>query len=171
MVIHAWHGIIVLLTSLSLIMGCASSPYIGTGAAVGGGLGALTGAAIGHKNPWAGALIGGLVGTGLGAAGGYMVQQRQAQSQPQGSYSQQPPPGYSQQPPPGYSAPAPPGYSNQGQAPGPAYGGYNTPSPVTPQGSEYYSAAPAAPPEAYSQAPAPSSVHTPITPAPYNTYE
>ena len=61
---------------------------------VGGGLGALTGAAIGHKNPWAGALIGGLVGTGLGAAGGYALQQRQA--------SQQPPQGYYQQPPQGY---------------------------------------------------------------------
>jgi hypothetical protein len=104
---------------LSLTMGCASSPYVGTGAALGGGLGALTGAAIGNRNPWAGALIGGLVGTGVGAAGGYMVQQRQAQPQPkQGYYSP---------PPPGYSAPPPPGYGYQTPAPGPSYG-YNTPN-------------------------------------------
>ncbi len=36
---NAWPGIIVVLTALSLIVGCASSPYVGTGAALGGGLG------------------------------------------------------------------------------------------------------------------------------------
>ena len=77
--VYLWHSLIVALMALSLLMGCASSPYVGTGALVGGGLGALTGAAIGHKNPWAGALIGGAVGTGLGAVGGYALQSRQAQ--------------------------------------------------------------------------------------------
>ncbi len=168
--VHLWHSLIVALMALSLIAGCASSPYVGTGAVVGGGLGALTGAAIGHKNPWAGALIGGAVGTGLGAVGGYALQQRQAQPQPQGYY---------QQPPPGY-APPPPGYSSSPQAPGPSYGGsyggYNTPSPVTPGAPQYGEA----PPPQYNQPPPqyqnqaqqqPSSVHTPISPAPYQTYE
>src|SRR5208337_2220198 len=78
-------GLIVTLTTLSLIMGCASSPYVGTGALLGGGVGAVTGAAIGHSNPWAGALIGGLAGSALGAAGGYALQQGQT-SQPQQGY-------------------------------------------------------------------------------------
>ena len=75
-------GLIVALTALSLITGCASSPYMGTGALLGGGVGAIAGAAIDHHNPWQGALIGGLAGTALGAGGGYVLQQRQA-SQPQ----------------------------------------------------------------------------------------
>ena len=167
--VYLWHSLIVALMALSLLMGCASSPYVGTGAVLGGGLGALTGAAIGHKNPWAGALIGGAVGTGLGAAGGYALQQRQV--------SQPPPQGYYQQQQPGY-APPPPGYGSRPQAPGPSYGGsyggYNTPNPVTP-GAPRYSEAPGpqydqAPPQYQNQAQR-SSVHTPITPAPYQTYE
>ncbi len=176
--VYLWHSLIVALMALSLLMGCASSPYVGTGALVGGGLGALTGAAIGHKNPWAGGLIGGAVGTGLGAVTGYALQSRQAQPQPQQGYYQQQPRGY---------APPPPGYGSRPQAPGPAYGGsyggYNTPNPVTP-GAPQYSEAPGpqynqAPPQ-YEQAPPqyqnqalrqPSGVHTPITPAPYQTYE
>ena len=168
---YLWHSLIVALMALSLIAGCASSPYVGTGAAVGGGLGALTGAAIGHKNPWAGALIGGLVGTGVGAAGGYMVQQRQTAQPPQGYYypSQ---PGYGAPAPPGYgySAPAPPGprYSGNAPAPAPPSGpgnSWNAPAPVTPSEPGYgsYSA-----PQSYSQAPQPSNARTPITPAPYN---
>ena len=171
MVVHLWHCLIVALMALSLLMGCASSPYVGTGAAVGGGAGALLGAAIGHKNPWAGALIGGLVGTGVGAAGGYALKQRQASQQPQQGYYQQPPQGY-QQPPPGYQQP-PPGYSSRPQAQGPSYGGYNTPNPVTP-GAPQYSEVPGpynqGPPQYQNQA-QPSGVHTPITPAPYQTYE
>lgn len=173
MAVHAWQGIIVVLTALSLLMGCASSPYVGTGAAVGGGLGAITGAAIGNRNPWAGAAIGGLIGTALGAVGGYAVQQRQtAQQPPQGYYQQPAPPAYGAPAPPGYGhapAPAPPGYGRApAPAPGPAYG-YNTPNPVTPQGPQYSEA----PPANYSQAPPPqpSSARTPITSAPYNTYE
>jgi len=183
MVAHTWHGIILVIMALSLLMGCASSPYVGTGAVLGGGLGALAGAAIGNRNPWAGAAIGGLVGTALGAGGGYMVQQRQTTQPPQGYY-------YPSQP--GYGAPAPYGYSHP--APGPAYG-YNTPAPATPPGPRYSGNAPApatppgpgrswntpAPvtpsepgygnnsvPQAYSQAPQPSNARTPITPAPYN---
>jgi len=181
--VHAWQGILVALTSLSLLLGCASSPYVGTGAALGGGLGALAGAAIGNRNPWAGALIGGLVGTGVGAAGGYMVQQRQTTQPPQGYYPYQP----------GYGAPAPPGYGYTTPAPGPAYG-YNTPAPppsgprysgnapapVPPSGpgSSWNAPAPVTPsepgygsysaPQSYSQAPQPSNARTPITPAPYN---
>ncbi len=175
--VYLWHSLIVALMALSLLMGCASSPYVGTGAVVGGGLGALTGAAIGHKNPWAGALVGGLVGTGVGAAGGYVLQSRQAnQPPPQGSYYQQPPPGYG--PPRGY-APPPPGYGSRPQGPGPtyggSYGGYNTPNPVTPGAPQYSEAPPSqynqAPPRYQNQAQQPSSVHTPITPAPYQTYE
>ena len=167
----------MVLTALSLVMGCASSPYVGTGAALGGGLGALTGAAIGNRNPWAGALIGGLVGSGLGAAGGYMVQQRQAAQPPQGQ-------GYYYQPAPrGYGAPAPPAYGYNSPAPrtgsrygangpapgapaGPSYS-WNTPAPVSPHDSE--SGNSTAPPAAqYSQAPQPPSVRTPVTNAPYN---
>ncbi|MCX5894077.1 MAG: hypothetical protein NTW80_14145 [Deltaproteobacteria bacterium] len=178
MVVHLWHSLIVALMALSLIMGCASSPYVGTGAAVGGGLGAITGALIGSRNPWAGALIGGAVGTGLGAAGGYALQQRQAsQPPPQGYYNQQPAPGYGYNAPapPGYAAPPPPAYGNRAPAPGGqsyggASGGYNTPNPVTP--APQYSEAPAATQYGQNQAqPQPSSVHTPIAPAPYKTYE
>ena len=63
-------GLIVALTALSLITGCASSPYMGTGALLGGGVGAIAGAAIDHHNPWQGALVGGLAAPpwGLGAA-------------------------------------------------------------------------------------------------------
>lgn len=174
MIVHLWHSLIVALMALSLIAGCASSPYVGTGAVVGGGLGALVGAAIGHKNPWAGALVGGLVGTGVGAVGGYALQQRQASQQPPQGYYQQPPPGNYQQPPPGYGSRPPQG---PGPSYGGSYGGYNTPSPVTP-GAPQYSEAPG--PPQYNQAPLqyqnqaqqqPSSVHTPITPAPYQTYE
>ena len=161
MVAHVWYGLIVVLLTLSLCTGCASSPYVGTGAAVGGGLGALTGAAIGHRNPWAGALIGGLVGTGLGAGTGYLIKQRQTAQQPQGYNYPSAPPAY------GYNSPPsrPNGY--QAPAPGPSYGGgYNTPNPVTPPGPNY-SAAPAGP-EYYSQNQGPHpSVHTPVTDAPY----
>ena len=170
--VYLWHSLIVALMALSLLVGCASSPYVGTGAVVGGGLGALTGAAIGHKNPWAGALIGGVVGTGVGAAGGYALQQRQA--------SQPPPQGLL----PAAAAAAglcaaasrlrlsPPG---AGPAYGGSYGGYNTPNPVTPgrlsivrPRAQYNQAPPAYQNQAQRQ---PSGVHTPITPAPYQTYE
>jgi YMGG-like Gly-zipper len=181
----AWPGIILVLMTLSLITGCASSPYLGTGALVGGGAGTLLGAAIGHRNPWQGALIGGLVGTGLGAGTGYLIQRRQAS---------QPPQGYYQSAPPGYGAP-PPGYGYNAPAPGPGYG-YNAPGPAAPPGPRYSDNAPSPPsgpgmgwntpapvtpsgpgyggnsgPPAYSRTPDPSSVHRPIINAPYNNYQ
>ena len=185
MVTPVWQSIITVLVALSLFLGCASSPYVGTGALLGGVLGAGTGAAIGNRNPGQGALIGGLIGTVAGAAGGYALQPRPAGQPPQGYYYQQPP-GYGAPAPPayGYNTPAPYGYNRP--APGPAYGynapvpgpssggaygGYNTPNPVTPPGGPQYSAAPALPPDSQSQEPQPSSVHTPIIPAPYNNYE
>jgi len=155
-----WQSIITALVALSLFLGCASSPYVGNGALLGAGLGALSGAAIGNRNPWQGAAIGGLIGTVAGAAGGYVLQPRQAGQPPQGYY-------YQQQP--GYGTPAPPAYGYNRPAPGPAYG-YNTPNPVTPPGPQY-SATPALPPSSQSQAPQPSSVHTPVIPAPYTNYE
>jgi hypothetical protein len=174
MVAHAWQGIIVALMSLSLFMGCASSPYVGTGAALGGGVGALSGAAIARSNPWAGAIVGGVLGSALGAGGGYLIQQRQQQQQygpPQGYYPPQP--GYgAPAPPPAYGqyAPAPgPSYGHQAPAPGPSYG-YNaqapaapadpstewvlTPGTETPPGPGYDNgSAPQAAPQTYSQAP------------------
>jgi hypothetical protein len=97
MVANAWQGIIVVMTVMSLIMGCASqSPYTTTGAALGGGLGALTGAAIDNRNPWRGAAIGGLIGgVGGGVAGESMGRSRYPQqgyyNQPYyGSYDKQP---------------------------------------------------------------------------------
>jgi hypothetical protein len=128
-VVNGWQGIIVALTALTLIMGCASSPYVGTGAALGGGLGALTGAAIGNKNPWAGAAVGGLVGTALGAAGGYAIQQRRTAQPPQGYYYQPAPPGYGPPPGYGYNAPQGPyyGYSSEPPAAGDSYYSQNTP--------------------------------------------
>jgi hypothetical protein len=173
MIAHTWQGIIVALMSLNLLMGCASSPYVGTGAAVGGSLGALTGAAIANRNPWAGAVVGGLVGSALGAAGGYVVQQRQQPYGPsQGYYPAQP----------GYGAPAPPAYGHHAPSPGPSYG-YHAPTPATPPdpGYGWETPAPVTPPEpgynsglgppAYSQAPPPSRLRTPIAPAPYISQE
>jgi hypothetical protein len=129
---HAWHGIIVVLTSLSLLMGCASSPYVGTGAALGGGLGALTGAAIGHKNPWAGAAIGGLAGAGAGALGGYVLQQQRQAQPPQGYYYQPPPRNYG--PSYGYNYPPPaPGRPTYSSAP-PAGNNYSQLTPPQPEG-------------------------------------
>ena len=133
-------GLIVALTALSLITGCASSPYMGTGALLGGGVGAIAGAAIDHHNPWQGALIGGLAGTALGAGGGYVLQQRQASQpqqgqpqpgQPQQGYNYPPQPAPGTAPPQGYGYGPPP----PDAAPGPAYGD-NGGNPAAPQGPQ-----------------------------------
>ncbi len=146
-------GLIVILTTLSLIMGCASSPYLGTGTLLGGGVGAIAGAAIDHGNPWQGALIGGLAGSALGAAGGYVLQNRQT-SQPQPGQPQQ---GYYYPAQPGSGAAAPPGYGYgapaPGSAPGPAYGD-NRGNPAAPQGPQEIAPPP---PESYGQAPPPQT--------------
>lgn len=83
----AWQGIIVTLTVMSLSLSCAGqSPYTTTGAALGGGLGALTGAAIDSRNPWRGAAIGGIIGgVGGAVAGETMGRSRYPQ---QGYYNQ-----------------------------------------------------------------------------------
>jgi hypothetical protein len=163
MAVHAWQGIMVVLTALSLIMGCASSPYIGTGAALGGGVGALAGAAINNRNPWSGAAVGGLVGSVLGAAGGYAVQQRQTYQQPQGYY--QPQPGYGAPPAQGYNSP--PAYGYNAPPAGPNYS-YNQP-PASPSPNYGYSSDP---PVAGNQGreispPQPEGCRTPMTYAPY----
>ena len=164
---NMWPGIIVLLTALSLSLGCASSPYVGTGAAIGGGVGALTGAAINNRNPWAGAAVGGLIGSAVGAAGGYAVSQRQTTQQPQGYYYQ-PAPGYSAPPPqPNYGPNY--GYNYPPPAPGPSYGGAPpAPGPVyssPPQApGPAYSSQPPGPGPAYSSAPAAEDNYSQLTP-------
>lgn len=150
MVPWARPGIIWVIAALGMIMGCASSPYMGTGALLGGGVGSLAGAALAHNNPWQGAAIGGLIGTALGAAGGYALQPRPAS--PQGYYYPAPP-GYGTATPPaygyGYGAATPSAYgygaAAPGSRPGGAYGYYAAPPAVSgPQPS-------ATPPEPYSQ--------------------
>jgi len=146
-------GLIVALTTLSLIMGCASSPYVGTGALLGGGVGAIAGAAIDHSNPWVGALIGGLAGSALGAGGGYVLQQGQTSQPPPGQpqqgyyYPAQPDPGAAAPPGYGYGPPPP------DAGPGPAYGD-NGGYPAAPQGPQ--ETAPP-PPDSYGQAPPPQN--------------
>jgi hypothetical protein len=189
MAVRTWQGIIVALIALSLFPGCASSPYVGTGAALGGGVGAVSGAAIARSNPWAGAIVGGLLGSALGAGGGYLLQQRQQQQYgpPQGYYPAQPE----------YGAPAPPAYGQYAPAPGPDYG-YSAQTPTAPAdpnnewvlapgaeippvpGYDNGSAPQAAPPpynqapeaysqapQDYSQAPLPPGAGTPPSPDPY----
>ena len=97
MVAKERYGIIVIIAVFGMVLSCASqSPYTGTGAAVGGGLGALTGAAIDHHNPWRGAAIGGVVGGVAGgvagnAAGRSRYNQQGYYNQPgYGSYQNQP---------------------------------------------------------------------------------
>jgi hypothetical protein len=136
MIVNLWPGIIAVLTALGLLIGCAANPYTFTGAAVGGGLGALTGAAIDNRNPWRGGALGGVIGGVLGGVTGEALRQRRATQPPlQGYYYQTAPPGYGTSPTPDYSdhAPAPvgppapgsgygygsspPAYSRQNQAP------------------------------------------------------
>lgn len=149
---NPWHGIILVLTAFSLIMGCASNPYMSTGAAVGGGLGALTGAAINHRNPWQGAAIGGLIGGALGAVGGEVVRQRQPVPQPPQSYYQ---PYYEPQyGRPGYSSPTPsPNYSSRPPVAAPDHGNSSPPG----AGDHYSQTTP----------PQPDGCRAPMTYAPY----
>ena len=160
MVAHTCRGLIVALVSLCLLAGCASSPYVGTGAALGGGVGALAGAAIGNRNPWAGAIIGGLVGSAVGAAGGYAVQQRQQPyyGQPQGYYQSQP--GYYPAQP-GYNTPPPRVYGQYTPPPAPGPGQqYNAAAPPPDQGYQYNAAAPGpTDPGWVNGAPAPEAPH------------
>lgn len=123
--------------ALGLVAGCSNLDPAdrNTRAAVGGVLGAGTGAAIGSVTGSAGrgALIGGAVGTVGGALSNPPASAVTPQQDPYGTY-QQAPPGYyapAQPPPQGYYAPA--------QQP---QGGYYAPGQGAPQG--YY--APSQPP-------------------------
>jgi len=108
---------VILFFAALLVFGCAAgSPYTYTGAALGGGVGALSGAAIDSRNPWRGAAIGGVLGGVLGGVAGEAVRQSRYPSQPQGYYQ----PGYG--PPPGYGAPPRYGYGAPPQGQG-SYGG------------------------------------------------
>jgi hypothetical protein len=150
--VNGWQGIILALTAVSLVMGCAANPYLSTGAAVGGGLGALTGAAINHRNPWQGAAIGGLVGGALGAVGGEVVRPRQpGPPPPQGYYQPDYGPQYGR---PGYRPPPPnPNYSSRPPVTAPNYG-----NSAPPGAGDYYSQTP--PPQ-------PDGCRAPMTYVPY----
>jgi hypothetical protein len=88
----------VFLLAAVVLTGCATqSPYTTTGAAVGGGLGALTGAAIDHHNRWRGAAIGGMIGGVAGGVAGDAAGRTQ-HPQPQGYYNPTPYYGYQNQP-------------------------------------------------------------------------
>lgn len=80
--------ILSLLLTAGLLAGCTgASSYTWTGAALGGGVGALSGAAIDRYNPWRGAAVGGLVGGALGGVAGTAYQQSRTpyqQGYPQG---------------------------------------------------------------------------------------
>lgn len=120
---NTWLRPLILIVGALLVFGCAGgSPYTYTGAALGGGVGALSGAAIDSRNPWRGAAIGGLMGGVLGGVAGEVVRQQQYPSQPPQGYYQ---PGYG--PPPGYGAPPRYGYSAPQQGPG--YYSQNSPAP------------------------------------------
>ena len=133
--------LLLTVTALSLL-GCTASPYTYTGAALGGGLGAGTGAIIDRGNPWRGAAFGALIGGVLGGVGGEVVRQRQTPSQPHGYYqpgyaprygSGAPPAGYSQEPHTGsHYSQAPNGRSAQPQ-----------PAPQSPPAAQYREPAPA----------------------------
>jgi hypothetical protein len=122
MIGKAWHGVIIIVAVVGMVFGCATrSPYTATGAAVGGGLGALTGAAIDNKNPWRGAAIGGVVG---GVAGGVAGDAAGRSRSYQQGYYDQPGYGYSQNQPYDRNY----GY-NDGYYPPPSDNNYGRPYP------------------------------------------
>jgi hypothetical protein len=119
---NGWYKAVVAMMSLSMVIGCAAqSPYTTAGAAVGGGLGALTGAAIDNRNPWRGAAIGGLIG---GVAGGVAGDAAARSRYPQAGYYQQPYYGYYQNQPYDRNY----GY-NDGYYPPPSNNNYGRPYP------------------------------------------
>lgn len=58
--------VLIMLAVFLSLSSCATRRHTATGAAVGGGLGALAGALIDSDNSWRGAVIGGLIGAALG---------------------------------------------------------------------------------------------------------
>ena len=128
------------LMALISLAGCASTGapqnYLMTGTGIGTALGAGIGAAVNSNNPWKGAAVGGLLGAATGAIGGEVYRRTQQPAQPQqGNYQygpqQQgygyPPPNqgynrapyYGQQSPYGQSGPPPGYYSQEGPPPAP----------------------------------------------------
>ncbi|MCL6622675.1 MAG: glycine zipper 2TM domain-containing protein [Syntrophobacterales bacterium] len=75
----SWRKAVILGIIAGWLWGCSGThPYTYTGAALGGGMGALTGAAVDHNNRWRGAAIGGLMGGVLGGVAGELARQNQA---------------------------------------------------------------------------------------------
>ncbi len=68
-----------LLWVFSVLPGCAHMTHTERGALAGGGLGAVAGAMIDHRDPVRGAAIGGLAGTALGAAAGNVADEHERQ--------------------------------------------------------------------------------------------
>ena len=97
---------------VSFLGGCTGtnvaqpSPYMLPGAGLGAATGAALGIAASPGNPWKGAAIGGLLGTGVGGVAGEAYG-RSCQSPPPQAYYQSPPPQayYQGQPPSGYPPP------------------------------------------------------------------
>ena len=121
-------GLLLLASWVAMISlsGCttgAPQNYLMTGGGIGTALGAGIGAAVNSNNPWKGAAVGGLLGAATGAIGGEVYRRTQQPAQPQQGYYGPPQPGYGNPPPnQGYSR-APyygqqPGYGQSGPPPG-----------------------------------------------------
>ncbi len=153
---NTWLRPLLLIMAALSLLGCTASPYTYTGAALGGGLGAGTGAIIDRNNPWRGAAFGALIGGVLGGVGGEVVRQNRAPSQPHGYYQ----PGYA----PRYGSGAPPAAYGQDPNAGRHYsqapGGHLAQPQQAPQAPSGYAArpqqAPQSPPSAQYREPAPA---------------
>ncbi len=116
MSIHYLRSVLV-LALVSFLAGCVDPygqpNYTGSGALIGGGSGALLGAALDHHNPGAGALIGGAAGLLTGSLIGYGMDEdarRRYYYQPAPAYIPPPPaPAYIPPPP---AQPPPPSISD-----------------------------------------------------------
>ncbi len=139
-------SMMLLVSGVAMIslIGCgttgAPQNYLMTGTGIGTALGAGIGAAVNSNNPWKGAAVGGLLGAATGAIGGEVYRRTQQPAQPQQGYNQygpqQPgygypppnqgyyrgpnngPPAYGQSGPPPYNQSGPPAYGQSGPPPG-----------------------------------------------------
>ena len=122
-------SMMLLVSGVAMIslIGCgttgAPQNYLMTGGGIGTALGAGIGAAVNSSNPWKGAAVGGLLGAATGAIGGEVYRRTQQPAQPQQGYNQYGPqqPGYGYPPPnqgyyrgPNYG---PPAYGQSGPPP------------------------------------------------------
>ena len=103
----SFHRSVVVVALTTMLAGCVDPygqpNYTGSGALIGGGSGALLGAAIDRRNPAAGALIGGAAGLLTGSLIGHSMDDDARRR-----YYYQPPPVYVPPPPaPVYVAPPP----------------------------------------------------------------